>query len=403
MDNCKKATVLEMGGGTIGIGGGSTILWNWYSSFDLDKMSVDFYCYTKPSDPYVEVIRRNNNACFVVEHSDNIFRKRVNEILKLREIIKNQHYDCLHIHREGAYNHLLFFWLTKKYIDRFIVHGHNTSVGNHPVKGLLHRLFRPCLKGRGMIYLACSDDAAKWCFPSSVIRNKEYTVIKNGINTERFTFDAGTRNSIRKYLGIEGCFVIGHVGRFAYLKNHEFLIDTFAKVKKRCSNAVLLLIGGDSGEKLIDGIKEKVNSLGLAESVIFYGNTDRVNELYQAMDCFVFPSRHEGLGIVVIEAQAAGLKTLCSDGVPQEAIISDLCEYMPLTDGPEKWAEKILTYVNGYERKDMSKEIAAAGYDIRTSAKQLENIYFSCHREKAEKTKQAKTESIKCKDEESEI
>ena len=384
MYDYEKSKVLEVGSGAFGVGGASTLIWNLFRGIDPEKVGIDFCCYFKPGDQYIDEIHRYNSNCYVVKHSDNKFVKRTNEIRELRRIVKNQHYDCVHVHRDGAYNHLLFYLSTKKYVGRYIVHGHNAGAGDCPAKGLLHRLFRPLLKGRRMIYLACSEKAAKWCFPSSVIENNRYTIIKNGINIQKFSFDVDVRHSVRKRLGLDGRFAIGHVGRFAYEKNHEFLIRIFAEVKKKYSNAVLLLIGGGSAGDLLDQTKEKAASLGLMDSIIFFGNTDRVSELYQAMDCFVFPSRVEGLGIVAIEAQAAGLRTLCSDGVPQEVKITDLCEYMSLSDGPEKWAERILTYVNGYERKDMSKEITEAGYGIKESAKQLEKIYLRCCQENIE-------------------
>ena len=91
----------------------------------------------------------------------------------------------------------------------------------------------------------------------------------------------------------------------------------------------------------------------------------------------MLPSRFEGLGIVAVESQAAGLRTLCADTVPTEAAVTELAEYLSLDDPKEKWADTILSYNSGYERKNMSAEIKNARYDIRQSAKQLEEIYLS--------------------------
>lgn len=109
--------------------------------------------------------------------------------------------------------------------------------------------------------------------------------------------------------------------------------------------------------------------------MIFYGTTPNANELYQAMDCFVLPSHYKGMSIVSVEAQAAGLKILLSDTITKETHITSLAEYMSLSESAEKWADKILSYNNGYERKDVSREIKSAGYDIKDSAKQLEDLY----------------------------
>ena len=171
---------------------------------------------------------------------------------------------------------------------------------------------------------------------------------------------------------VDNKFVIGNIGRFSIQKNHEFLLDIFNEVLKKNPNAVLLLIGDGPLE---NKIKEKTKNLGIEKSVIFYGTTSSTNKLYQAMDCFVLSSLFEGLPIVLVEAQAAGLKTLCSDAITQEAKITGLLDYLPLSGTQEKWAEKILSYNDRYERKDLFKEVKNAGYDIKQSAKRLEEIY----------------------------
>lgn len=375
-----KCKVLEICAGDFGIGGGGVIVWGWYKNMDSNKLQVDFYCYQQPEDRFIQEIKKNDGQYWVRKLHGNKIIQKISECSEIRRIVKAGHYDCIHLHFSNAYVEYPLFLISRRYVKKVICHSHNSNMKGGRMKRTAHELCKKRLHSSQIVPLACSDDAAKWLFPASVIEGKQYTVIKNGINIERFIYNADIRRSVRKTLGVDGHFVVGHVGWFSSQKNHEFLIDTFAEIKKKCSNAVLLLIGGDIGEHLIDGVKEKVNSLGLAESVIFYGNTDRVNELYQAMDCFVFPSRFEGLGIVAIEAQTAGLRTLCSDGVPQEAKITDLLEYMPLSDGAEKWAEKILTYNDGYQRKDMSEKIAAAGYDIKASAKRLEEIYLGCRK-----------------------
>ena len=202
----------------------------------------------------------------------------------------------------------------------------------------------------------------------------DYTIVNNGIDTEKFVFDKQVRDKIRTGLKIENKFVVGHIGRFSYQKNHEFLIDIFNEVYKKNSNAVLLLLGCGELEKQI---REKVHILGLDKAVIFNGTVSNANEFYQAMDCFVLPSHFEGLGIVAVESQASGLKTLCSDVVPKEAQITNLLEFMSLSDTAEAWAEKVLSYDNRYGRRDMSDEIKKSGFDIKYSAKQLEGLYFN--------------------------
>lgn len=372
-----KIKVLEVNGGDFGTGGGGGILWNWYQNIDLTKIHIDFFCYTQPEDRFLQEIKKNGGHCYVRKNFNNKLVKKAEEFQALKRIIEKGNYDYVHSHDSSAFTQFLVFFATKNHVKKVIMHSHTTSTSKNIDRRILHAMCKPFLCSSKIVPLACSNDAAAWLFPPKVVSKKRYTVIENGIDAQRFSFDQVTRDKVRTELGVSEKFVIGHVGRFVYAKNHVFLINIFAQIHKRCPDAVLLLIGdGDSSENLVGTIKDKVCSLGLVDNVIFYGNTDRVNEMYQAMDCFVFPSHYEGLGIVAIEAQAAGLKTFCSDRVPSEANITELFEYLSLSDSPEKWADKILTNKD-YQRKNMQQAIIDAGYGIKQAAKKLEEIYLA--------------------------
>lgn len=144
------------------------------------------------------------------------------------------------------------------------------------------------------------------------------------------------------------------------------------KFDKKNKNSVLMLIG--VGEKE-DEIKKKVRRLGLEECVIFLGFKNNVNEYMWTMDLFVFPSLFEGLGLVLIEAQATGMKCFTSkDVVPNNAKVTELLTFISLEDNLEKWVEKIVNC--NYERKVCDKEIEQKGYDIKNTAKQLQEFYL---------------------------
>ena len=172
---------------------------------------------------------------------------------------------------------------------------------------------------------------------------------------------------------------MGHIGRFVKQKNHEFLIDIFNEIHKRKENSVLILVGQGSLQKEIE---EKVNNLGLQNSVSFLGQRNDANELYHAMDVFVLPSLYEGLGMVLIEAQYAGLNCYCSDAVPKEAYISNFLTEITLSESSSKWAEKIIDGQNKFTRKNMTKELKDSGYDIKEEAKRLEEEYFKLLKDK---------------------
>lgn len=377
-----KKKVLIVINGDFGTGGQGVAFWNWYKELDLSKLQIDFYCRKKPEDKYIQQIEKNNGKCFTMNEircrSKILQKSKI--LLDLRNILKKEKYYYLHLNSEYAFNALQYYIISHRYIKKIILHSHNSSIRNAgALKKIMHYFSRLFLKGRKCVFLACSNAAAKCLCPKDVYEKREYTIIRNGIETERFIYNEKIRKKVRKELRLDNCFVVGHVGRFVYQKNHMFLIDIFYQIHLKDPCAMLLLVGnGDWKEDLTNIIKDKVQQLGLQDHVIFYGNTDRVNELYQAMDCFVFPSRFEGFGIVALEAQAAGLRVFCSDMVPPETKVTELLEYIPLTLSAEIWANRILSYKNeSKKRKNMIEKIINSGYDVKASARGLEEIYLT--------------------------
>ena len=206
--------------------------------------------------------------------------------------------------------------------------------------------------------------------------DSNFTVVKNGIKVENFSYNKELRAGIRKELNLENNLVIGHIGRFCYQKNQLFLIDIFKQLKKQNPKSKLLFIGSYVGDSTdMDSVKAKVLELNLQDEVIFLGIRHDVPNLMQAMDCFLLPSRFEGLCIVGIEAQASGLSCFFSDTITRELEITDLCHFIGLDKAPEEWADIVLKNIT-IERRDMSQEISDAGYDIKTEVKKIEKIYM---------------------------
>ena len=194
----------------------------------------------------------------------------------------------------------------------------------------------------------------------------------NAIDIDKFAYNPETRKRYREKYGLQDCFVIGHAGRFAYQKNHEFLVNTFAEVSKKIKNARLVLLG--DGE-LFSEVQNQVKKLNLENRVLFLGKRDDIAGWYQAMDVFCLPSRFEGLGIVLIEAQTSGLKCITSMEVPDETHITENIIYLPLKQS--RWVEEIVNCKNGYSRMNMKEQIHAAGYDISAVIKDMERLYES--------------------------
>jgi glycosyltransferase involved in cell wall biosynthesis len=213
---------------------------------------------------------------------------------------------------------------------------------------------------------ACSDSAGRWMFP-----NHSFTIIKNGINTRKFSFDPTARADVRKELHITESLVLGHVGRFEHVKNHTFLIDVFSELKAKVSDAVLLLVGTGSFEPQI---REKVQRLGLLDSVLFLGVRSDVHRILQAVDVFVMPSLYEGLPVVTVEAQTSGVSCVFSDTISTECKMTDNVTFLSLNESPSTWASQILAGALR-ERTNCQVQITNNGYDIQSTADYLQAFY----------------------------
>lgn len=349
-------------------GGVESVVMNYYRHIDRTKIQFDFIVDSDSSCPQKkEILSLGGNVYFV-----NPYQNIKNNMKDLECIFNENKYEI--VHSELTTMSVFSLKAAKQCgIPIRICHGHNTAGKGETKKNILKYLLRPFSKIYATNYFACSKYAGQWLFGRKILKNNNFMVLKNAIDVEKFKFNNNIRNDIRNKYNLNGKFVIGHVGRFCYQKNHNFLIDIFNEIYKLDKSAVLILIG--EGE-FVNQIKEKVNKLGLDDVVLFCGTCNNINEFYQAMDVFVLPSYYEGLGIVAIESQASGLFTICSDKTPIETKLCNNIEYMSLDNSALYWANVILDKKN-YIRKDESVFVKNNGYDINTEAKKLEDFYFN--------------------------
>lgn len=281
------------------------------------------------------------------------------------------HHDYRVVHLHSSSKNYMVLKCAKKYgIPVRIAHSHNIGFQTtSKVQILIGNLFKPLLKYYATDYFACSEDAGRWLFG-----RKKITVIKNAVDIDKYRYEPIKADCMRKKLKLDGKKVVGHVGRFTHQKNHTFLIDVFKELVELDSDYRLLLIGEGALE---EQTKAKAKTYGVENKIIFAGFKTNVEDYMQAMDLFVFPSEFEGLGLVLIEAQAAGLPCYASEKVvPQEAKVSDLLTYIPLEDGPKMWAEQIDKTWKKFKRETPEDAIAERGYSIAETAKQLERYYL---------------------------
>jgi len=199
-------------------------------------------------------------------------------------------------------------------------------------------------------------------------------VLYYGLDFRRFEQGIDV-SALRRELGLPpDSFVIGHVGRFDRVKNHSFLIEVMTDIAREDPHSVLLLVGEGPLRGEIEGMVAKRR---LSGRVVFAGSRPDVPELMRAaMDVLVLPSLYEGLAIVGLEAQAAGLPCLFSSTVPREvAVVPSLTRFLTLEDGASAWARAVLDAKRSGPRRRMTQELMSSPFDIRVCADSLIDVY----------------------------
>ena len=355
---------------SLDVGGSQTMVMNLYRNIDREKIQFDFVIDHPDETYFADEIRSlggrvHTLPAFHGTNAGEIKRDWGNFFYTHPE------YHILHSHTRSYAS--LYLPVAKAHGVKTIIHSHSTSTGGG-VKGAVKSVLQLPLRYQADVLMACSRDAGEWLYGKRACESERFILLPNGIDLSRFTSDAGTRGRYRRELGLEGRFVIGHVGRFYDVKNHTFLLDVFQKVLEREPDARLLLVGVGPLQRQT---AQKAVALGVADQVIMTGNRDDVPELLSAMDVFAFPSLWEGLPMTAVEAQAAGLPCVLSDTITREVAVSPLVEYLPLGDASQ-WADALLTR---RPRQDVSDAIRRAGFDIRSSAKRLTELYTRLERE----------------------
>jgi len=351
--------------------GVASFLMNYYRHIDKKKYYFDFISHNISENNYQEEINQlGGNLYIVPNYKKNIFKY----IICVYKIIKNRNYDIIHCH-EFLLSVISLFIAKITGIKVRIIHSHNDSI-SESIKKILIYILKNNWFFFATHYFACSKMAALFLF------GKKYKVkiINNAIEPEKYYYNLIKRNIIRNELFMtNNSFLIGYVARFAKQKNHLFLIFVFKEILNKRKDSYLLLVGEGI---LLNEIKKVATSLNIINNIIFFGITDTVNELYSAMDVFVFPSKYEGLGIVGIEAQCAGLPVIASLNIPKEMQVTNLVHWLDIREDPEKWADKILKFSDVQERVIMPDIITKNGYNIRHECKRLEIEYDRLIKEK---------------------
>ena len=357
-------------------GGAETMTMNYFRNMDRSRVTYDFLVHRDYKAEYEDEIESLGGKIYRIcpPYPQNYFKYRK----EIRKIFK-EHPEYKIIHSNMAYLGLFAYMEAQKQKTPIVICHSHCAGGDEYTKISVKNIIRNFYKKLNLRYIthkfACGKEAAKWIFGKNNIFDVVY--MRNAIDAEKYRYNPETEAEVRREFNLEGKFVVGHVGRFFEPKNHPFIIEMFTEIAKKDDDAVLMLVGGGETDDLVlNQTKARVKELGLEDRVVFTGVRSDVNRLIQCFDVFILPSLCEGFPVVMVEAQAAGLKCIISDKVSPECDITNTVDILALESGAKEWAERILSYKNSYEKKDMYQAIIDANYDIKANAKWLENYYI---------------------------
>ena len=358
--------------GVMDRGGAEAMIMNLYRQIDRSRIQFDFVVHTGREGVFDSEITELGGRIYHCPrykgtnhieylHWWSFFFKRYKEV-----------YSIVHGHIGSTA--AIYLGIAKRFGLLTIAHSHNTN-GRLTPREVAYRIFSYRTRFVADYLFACSRQAGIDRFGRKASLDSErFRVFPNAIDTKLFAFNEVVRNRIRKGLGIEDdCLLIGHVGRFQKVKNHSFILMIFDDLLRKDKKSRLILVGDGS---LRNEIEEQAELMGIREAIIFTGVREDVHALMQAMDVMLFPSLYEGLPVTLVEAQTAGLPIVMSEHVPKDTIlIKELVTVDSLKSPVGAWVQDILAAAKT-ERKDRKEEIAAEGFDIKTTAKWLEEFYI---------------------------
>lgn len=346
-------------------GGIETLIMNFYRNIDRSKIQFDFLLHRKDKGFYDDEIRQLGGRFFYVPS--------INPLHHNKYISSLNYFFSMHKEYKIVHSHINAFSM---YVLRAAANaGVPIRIAHSHIANPLFDLKTPfriyCklkIKKYATHLFACSEMAGKWLFGNNILDKSNFYIIKNAIYSDKYVFDYVKRDFMRNQLGINDKTVFIHVGRFTKQKNHHFLIEFIKKYTQVNQNVCLLLLGEGN---LLNETRKLVLKSNLNEFVKFVGVKNNVSDYLMAADCFLFPSIFEGLGIVAIEAQTAGLLTVVSNYVPKEAKISTLYHSEELNI--DKWIEVVHNKINYVRTIDNVAKMN--GYDIVEVVNWLQNFY----------------------------
>jgi glycosyltransferase involved in cell wall biosynthesis len=358
-------------GGKFHSGGKKNLIMEYYRHIDRTKVQFDLICDSDSNAIPYDEFKELGGRIFVISPYENLIK----HMKDLYRILKDNKYEIIH----AFDNTLNIFPMYIGYLCGIKVRINESISMSHrgELKTYIKLFLRPFSKFFSNYYMSCGEESGKWQFGNKLYNQGKVNVFKTVINAKTNAFNPELRASTRASYGWDNDIIYGFIGRFEKQKNPLFLIDIFNEISKRQSNAKLVIIGSGSLE---NQMRKKVNHYQIDKKVEFLGRREDIKQFYNAFDAFLLPSLYEGLPVVGLESQSAGLPIFFSTEITREAsACEELGIYISLKSNVADWADIIIEKtINAIPlRKSYDDVLISKGYDSSAEAKRLQDFYLS--------------------------
>lgn len=350
-------------------GGVEMLLLNYYMHMDHNKIKFNFIVYGETVGKLEEdFLKMGSRVYHISPRREAPFRS----LCQMYKIILKESPDIVHAHQ----NELSFIPLMLAYlvgIKTRIAHSHTWK---HPSRKGVHKIVTFLNVKSATLYFACTEAAGIWAFGEKYVKSEKFHIINNAIEVNRFKKNLEIRKTYRTMLQLGQSVVIGNVGRLSYEKNSLYLIEIYNAFQKKIPDSVLIIVG----EGAIEGkIRKEVTRLQLEQKVKLLGFREDTNNLLQTFDVFLFPTKFEGFGIALLEAQIAQIPCFVSKDVfPEEVYVSNGIDEISLSKQADEWADEIVSNFKKLKEGYLLDNEKLTDYDIKIQAEKLEGFYEKC-------------------------
>lgn len=356
--------------GVLHSGGKRNLIMEYYRHMDRSEVQFDFICDSDSNGiPEKEITELGGKVYKVAP-----YKQIIPHLKETYRILKENKYEEMHAFDNTLNIFPMFLgWLAgvRVRISESISKGDKNEK-----KTLIKYALRPFSHWFATDFMANSVDCGIWQFGRRTYEKGKISIFKTVINADANAFNSELRQTTREKFGWNDKVVYGFIGRYVPQKNPLFLIDIFNKIAQKQDNAILVMIG--FGE-LDEAIHSRIKGLDLADKVVDLGRRDDIKQYYNAFDAFLLPSLYEGMPVVGIEAQCAGLPIFFSRNITEETTASELAYYIGLDKSPDIWAEEIIkkTKANMQTRRSHADDIKKNGFDSYSEARRLQEFYLT--------------------------